>query len=236
MKNNIFTDKSNFKLTKPVTRPLFYENGIVYSGAGTIVIEDFFDSNNEIEPCIVLVKNKEGVFMDFGGSYETEHKSLNITAHIELREESRNLLHINPKYFNHFIDMRVGKFAYYRVHILKINGISQSDFNFNKHLIDGVHALKQNVPYVWRETYEITHIPIKNINFDMLGQECDRLIVLKDIDGRDIILHNRTKKALFFAHEKISTLIMSEPTATYFNRITYRSESWTNGTRCFLVK
>ena len=56
-----------------------------YSGAGVLIIEDYH-KNNIIEPCILLVRNrKTQLYSDFGGGYEPKHKTLKITASIELR-------------------------------------------------------------------------------------------------------------------------------------------------------
>src|SRR5271170_2838512 len=122
---------------------VYKENGIAYSGAGVIIVEDYYTKNGKVEPCVLLVKNgASGLFMDFGGGYEQKHNNLKETAREELREESRNLFNISEKYFNKYVDIPVGRQnnrIFYRVYIIKINGISRKYFNQNKKIINSFH-------------------------------------------------------------------------------------------------
>lgn len=191
----------------------YKEGGKLYSGAGVLVVEDYFTKAGKIEQCIVLVRNgKSGFYTDFGGSYEKSHVNLKETAHHELREESRNLFNISEKYFKKYVDIPVGSGTeFFRSYIIKINGISRKYFAYNKKLIDTFHSLGKNVPYMWRETDNIVHIPFNNIDFNLLGARGQ--ILLTDIDGNRIKLHGRAKRLIYYSQATIHNVIRDKPIA-----------------------
>ena len=220
----------------------YKENGLTYSGAGVMVIEEYYTKTGKIEPCILLVKNgASGLFTDFGGSYEKKHANLKVTAHNELREESRNLFNISEKYFKKYVDIPVGTGnQFYRVYIIKINGISRKYFNHNKNLIDKYHdaALKRgtqekHIPRSWRETIDIVHIPFQNINFNLLGARGH--IILTDIDGKRIDLHGRAKRCIYYSQATLYNVIKDKPIARKRNIKIHKSNSWTNGTYTYQI-
>lgn len=214
---------------------IYTENDLNYSGAGVIVIEDYYRKNGTVEPCIVLVKNKaSGEYTDFGGSYEQKHNFLQETASIELREESRNLLNVSSRFMTDKIDMPAFNNQFYRVYLLKINGISRKYFLHNCRLIDTLYLKGTKVPRSWRETSDIAHIPIKNIDFNKLGVRGK--IILQDVDGRSINLGGRTKRAIYHAKSAIDKMIKHNPIAKRRDMIKYKSNSWADKTYSYVLK
>lgn len=210
------------------------KNGLTYTGAGVLIVEDYYTKKGTIEPCVLLVRNKaSGLYMDFGGSYETKHGALSVTAHSELREESRNLFNIDKKHMKQYVDIPAGKGTFYRTYLIKINGISRKYFDFNKRLMDSLHAKGQKVPRPWRETDQIAHIPISSINFNNLGAR--GTITLKDIDNRSITLHGRAKRVLYYSQAMIFNLVKTSPIAKKKDVKFHKSNSWTNGTYSYIV-
>lgn len=208
---------------------IYEEKGLMYSGAGVLIIEDYYKKNGTKIPCILLARNKASQkFMDFGGSYEKKDNSLKETAHNELREESRNLFNIDQKYFVNYVDIPAGQY-YYRVYLLKINGTSRKYYDHNKRLLD--NNTKIYIPRMWRETDMIAHIPLKNIDFNKLNIR--GTIILKDINDNPVILHGRTKAAIYYARNKIEKIIKSHPIATRKDLIIHKSKKFTNGTYSF---
>lgn len=212
---------------------IYKENGLAYSGAGVIIIEDYYTKTGKIEPCILLVKNgSSGMFMDFGGGYEKKHNNLRVTAHTELREESRNLFNIAEKYFTKYINIPAGKF-FYRAYIIKINGVSSKYFKQNKERIDSVFLKGSHVPRSWRETVDIAHIPFKNIDFNLLGAKGH--IILTDVNGNSVQLHNRTKKCIYYAQATLYNVIREKAIAKKKDIKIHKSNSWTNKTKTYHI-
>ena len=198
-----------------------------YSGAGVLIIEDYY-KNNIIKPCILLVRNrKTQLYSDFGGGYEPKHKTLKITASIELQEESANLFNISEKHFKHYVKIPAGK-HYYRVYVLKINGANSKLFNYNINVFNGLYYYGYHVPYCWRETDNIAHIPLRNINFDLLTKHGQ--IVFRDVNNKNIPISGRCKKCIYFSQPLIYSLISTKPIANINNVIIHKSNSFTNGT------
>jgi hypothetical protein len=214
-----------------MSKLIFYKdkNSKTYSGAGVIIVEDYYIKNKKSTiPCIILVRNKSNKhFMDFGGSFEKKHINLKTTASKELREESRNLFNISPKHFNYYVDIPSGRHLY-RVYIIKINSASRKQFIHNMKIID-----KNSSPRSWRETDAITHIPINSIKFNRFAKR--GRVVLKDINGKRINIHNRAKKAMFYAENKILNLINSYPLLDKHNLVIHKSHRFTNGTLSFFI-
>jgi len=214
---------------------IYTENSINYSGAGVLIIEDYYMKNGTVEPCIILVRNKASCeYTDFGGSFEKIHKSLQTTASIELREESRNLLNVSPRFMTEKIDMPAFNNQFYRVYLLKINGISRKYFLHNCRLMDTLYLKGIKVPRSWRETSDIAHIPIKNIDFNKLGVRGK--IILHDVDGRTINLGGRTKKAIYHAKSAIDKMIKQNPIAKRRDMLNYKSNNWADKTYSYVLK
>jgi len=188
---------------------IYLENNNTYSGAGVIVVEDYYKKDGTKIPCIVLVQNNlSQLYSDFGGTYETKHGSLQKTAHKELQEESIGLFDITSKYFTHYVDIPAGKHKY-RVYSIKINGINRKCYHYNRNKIYHLIRNKIHVPSSWRETSDIAHIPIKNIDFDVLDKRGS--IIIRDIEKRSIKLHGRVKKAIYHAQSILFEMIKSAP-------------------------
>jgi hypothetical protein len=212
---------------------MLHKNGLIYTGAGVLVIEDYYTKDGDIEPCIVLVRNKSSkLYMDFGGSYENSHDELKTTAVTELREESRNLININKKYLKHYANIPAGNInkqpTFYRSYIIKINGICKKYFDHNRKLID---KLMLNAPKKWKETDRLVHIPIRNINFSKLGIKGQNR--LSDINGKIIELTRRTKNILYTSESMIHNIIKTKPIAKKSNIIIIKSNNFLNMTYSF---
>ena len=218
-------------------------NGRYYSGAGVLIIEDYYRKDGSIEPCILLVRNKaSGEYTDFGGTYEKKHGSLEKTAIDELREESRNLFNIDIKYFidhvNNYVDITAGKDTFYKAFFIKINGISRKYYLHNMRLIESLHKKGVKISRVWRETDDIAHIPISRINFIKIGERGK--IILKDIDDRNISIKTRIKKILYEGRSLIINdrhkIASIEPMGKRADMQLISSSDLMNGTYSFIIK
>src|SRR2546428_13874636 len=98
-----------------------------HSGAGALIVEDYFDKKGWKTPCLVLGKDrKTGKYSDFGGKL---HKTLEGTAKLELQQETADLVNIDQSYFTVYVDIPTGNpHLKYRGYILKVNGIRRRDF------------------------------------------------------------------------------------------------------------
>jgi hypothetical protein len=213
---------------------IFNKNGLTYTGAGVLIVENYYTKKNTTVPCVLFVRIKSsGLYMDFGGSYETTHGTISNTAHSELREESRNLFNIDPKHMKTCVDIPTRNGTYYRSYLIKVDGICRKYFNFNRKLIDMRHTKGQKVPRSWRETDKIAHVPISSIDFNKLG---DRgIVVVKDIDGKAITLHRRLNRVLYHAEALIFSLLKTRSIAERKDIKIHTSNSWTNGTYSYMV-
>lgn len=213
---------------------VYRKGGRTYSGAGVLVVENYYMKNGTIEPCVILVKNRAStVFMDFGGSYERKHHDLKETAHVELREESVNLFNIDKRHLTTHVDIPADGNNLYRVHIIRIDGVSRKYFRHNKRLVDSFHAKGMKVPRAWRETEDITHVPLRNINFNLLGVRGQ--IVLKDIDGNSVPIHGRTKRCLYYSQATIYNVLKQRPLAKKRDITIHRSPRWTDKTYTYHI-
>ena len=107
--------------------------------------------------------------------------------------------------------------TFYRLYIIKINGICRKYFDHNRKLIDKISDNTHNayVSRSWCETDKIVHIPIKNINFAKLGIRGYNRV--SDIDGRDIKLARRTKNVLYVSESMIHNIVKTKPIAKKSN-------------------
>jgi hypothetical protein len=209
-------------------------NGLFYSGAGVLVVEDYYTDRNTVVPCVLLVKNKaSALYTDFGGAYETNHQSLGETARNELREESVNLFNINKRHFVYYVDIPSGKY-FYRVYILKINGVSRKYYKQNKKLLDTRYAKGIRVPRSWRETDGLAHIPLKNIDFNKFNVR--GAITVRDVDHKPITLHGRAKKAINYSYPVLLNHVNAKPLARKKDIEVYQSNNFLNGTISYLIK
>jgi hypothetical protein len=213
---------------------ILQRNNKTYSGAGVMVVEKYRRSNGMIEPCIILVRSKaSGLYMDFGGSYETKHGGLRVTATSELREESRNLLCVSPLKLTNYVDIPSGNHQY-RSYVVRIEGISRKYFNYNASHIDKSHKKGIKVPRSWRETDDIRHIPLAGINLVRLSQR--GMITLNDVDGAQIHIHGRAKTLILHSYKTILKVLANKPIGRYSNMHIQKSTDWKNNTYRFNLK
>ncbi len=202
-----------------------YVDGKYVSGAGVIVIEDYKRKDGTMESCVILGRNKASrKYADFGGSYEKKHGNIASTGSSELREESRNLLRVCPRYLKKYCDIEGHNSEYYRCYFVKINGISRKYFCHNMNLID-----KNNAPRCWRETDNIAHVPITHLNITQ-----HRNIVL-DINGMPIVIGTRVKKIFKCCLSMINAFAKKRPLITRNNMVHDNSMSFLSGTLSFYI-
>jgi hypothetical protein len=161
----------------------------IFSGSGVLIIEDYIKQDRKIKS-VVLVRNKSSqLFGDFGGMYEKRDKLLQVTASKELKEESRNLIDLdwNILQDQKYVDVISNKKRneYYRIYIIKINGICRKYFHYNRKIID-----KSDLKRYYKETDDIRHISIDDINFDNIK------IRMNDIYDKEISLSRRVRNIL----------------------------------------
>jgi len=214
---------------------IYIENGNKYTGSGVLIIEDYYKKNGQIIPCILVVQNRaSGLFSDFGGTYELKHKTIKNTSYYELLEESCNLFNISPKFYNYYVNVNTDKQnEFYRSYVIKINSVSRKYFLHNKRTIDKLHRSGRHIPRYWRETNNISHIPINNINFNSLNQR--GTINLTDIDGNLIPISGRLKRILYNGHNVILNVSNQQPVARKRNLKIDNSNSFLKNTYTFIV-
>lgn len=213
----------------------YTDNGLTYSGAGVLVMEDYCEKNGEVIPCVLLVRNAASKsYMDFGGAYEKKHNNLQTTASLELREESRNLFNVSTKYFVDADAINIpSRLHLYRSYIIKINNVSRKHFLHNKRVMDKASAFGTNVPRCWRETDKIAHVPISNINFIRLGNRGS--VILSDINGEKIELHPRTKRVLYHHQDTMNKKIEEPAIGDKKNVVRDLSPDFKNDTFSFII-
>ena len=208
---------------------ILYKNGKSWSGAGVIVTENYRKKNGDIIPCIILAKDiARNKYNDFGGQFENRYERLSKVAHHELREESANLLNISAKILRqNFVDSEHGGSSY-RSYFIKVKGISNTDFENNVKTIK-----KNNAPSCWLETSNLVHVPIDNIPIINLLQYGD--VTTKDIDGNEIIMHNRARQCIVKGYDVMLKVVNGKSCASAKdNGKIHKSKRFTNGT--FTIK
>jgi len=152
------------------------------NGAGVILI----DLNNNL----LLVKDHNNKYSDFGGYHEDIHDSLEKTAKCELREESLNLFNFYKLDYNdNYFDCHYKNNIYYRCYFLKIN--QEIDINLyyqNKKIINR----KKKIRKCWKETEDICSVSLEEFkkNINNKNNNCN------NINNIEINLRNRTWKIL----------------------------------------
>ena len=204
-----------------------------YTGAGVLVVEDYRKDGERI-PCVLIARNKSSQkSSDFGGSYETSHKSISVTASKELLEESCNLINVKSEILekSNSIDIDGYRNTFYRVYVIKAQNISSKYFNNNKTIINEHPDSKRQ----WKETDKIYHIPISNIDFDTLLLR--KTIVVKDVNGDNVILDMRLRKVLKSGEDIIRATINESPIITKKNLVKIDSgKPFLIGTHQFYAK
>merc|ERR1711991_113914 len=121
----------------------------IFSGAGVLLLEKI---NNRW--ALILIEDHTKTYSDSGGNYESKHNNLKETAIEELREESRNLIHIkNPEILINYVDTYYqGNNTFYRSYILNIDDINENEFLNNVNIIDNSI---NDVPMFWKETHSL---------------------------------------------------------------------------------
>ena len=185
---------------------IFVSGDRKWSGSGVIVLEDRF-INNKKEVCLVVARNiSRNMYNDFGGHYEKKYKRLSVNGHNELREESCNLLSIDPSVLRkNFCDSFYNN-TYYRSYFIKINGIA------DKQYINNFNILKRGgAPSTWLETDALAHIPIKNIKQRNLSVKGD--IYVKDVNEKLVLLHNRVRQCIDAGYTTMLDVATGKPCA-----------------------
>ena len=122
---------------------------------------------------------------------------------------------------------------FYKVFVIKINGISRDIFQHNVAILRAMHMRGIHVPRSWRETNKIAHIPLHNINFAQLTHR--GVVNLFDIDGKSIPLHGRAKRAIYQFQSLIHKKFSEKPIGTKRNLIINSTNDFKNGTYSFLI-
>lgn len=213
--------------------PILYQGNKSWSGAGVLVVEDYKHPITGVTiPCIVVARSKYShKYGDFGGAYEYMHGRLSVTAHMELREESRNLFYVPPDVLRkNYFDIDAGTHLN-RIYVIKINGSSSAMFHHNKRILDSNFS----TPGSWKETDDFAHIPLINLTSTVLNSFGDAWVV--DVHGRRMVLEGRTKKAVRIGLQtgNINKAVSNDRYTTASKHlIIHKSPRFTNGT--FIIK
>jgi hypothetical protein len=202
----------------------YYEDSKQWSGAGVIIVENYYPKDGTPRiPCILVGRDiGRGKYTDFGGHYESQHNNLQTTSHHELREESCNLFNISPSTLQQlpYSDSKY-KDHYYRTYFVKIRGVSRKMYHKNR-----LKLIANRARRCWLETDNIIHVPIENIPIESLLFDGD--IITTDIDGQEVVLHNRLRQCLLYGYGKMLEVFERESIANS------RTDGRTNRTRDFL--
>lgn len=189
---------------------VYKENDKSYTGAGVMVVEDYW-KNGKIIPTILVARNKASqICSDFGGSYENKHLILAETASKELLEESRNLIKVKPEILQKSkkVDIDGYRNTYYRAYIIKVHNISTKYYEHNKKIINSSESSKRQ----WKETDRIYHIPISNIKFESLLDR--KKVIIKDVNNEEVVLGMRLRKLLKRGEGLIHNVLSEDPIMT----------------------
>jgi len=158
-----------------------------FSGAGILLLEKI---NNRW--VLILIRDHTKTYADPGGNYELTHENLAKTATEELREESRNLLHIiNHHSLNNYVDTYSNYYrSYYRSYIININGIKEDDFLHNMNIIDTYNRDKGHVNGCWRETSGLKKFYLDDL-FESINKFEEGKFSCKDINQNVEIIRKR---------------------------------------------
>lgn len=156
------------------------------TGAGIFIIEKY---KNNI--CFTVFKTKKG-YNEPGGIID-KGETHQETACRECLEETANLIKIFPVNLAEYVI--IDKYIAY---IVYLEGIMKKDY------LNNIKITKQKCPHQWNETYDITRIPINNINFQKYSP-------VKDFNNETVILRMRTYKIMKAIEQKIPQLIKKKP-------------------------
>lgn len=212
------------------------------SGAGVLVIEDFRHSDGSKEPCLVLVQNPKGNYMDFGREYKEKDRSPSKTANKGLFKESLGLYNVADKYFKPLTTVKVpahktnGVDTKYKSYIVKINDSARSHFYHNRMMLNLSKKRGIRTPYLHHTNKDvnIVHVPLRNIDFKTL--DFDNTAV-KDIDGNAINLSGRTTAILKQSRRDIFRHARNErPIARASDIFVNKGNNWADNTMSFLAR
>jgi hypothetical protein len=208
-------------------------DGKQFSGAGVLIIEDYYNRYNVCIPTVLLVRNaSSGNYGDFGGMYEKHHTDLQHTAIEELREESLNLFDIDSSFLDTYVDIPTTRDnIYYRTYIIKINNVSRKHYMYNYDLIEQCYYNKIRIPRCWRETDDITHVPISNLlnNIDL---HTNNVI---DVYHNYVKLTTRTKKIIKYSKEVLESHSNIKAIGNKDNFYINDTKDFLNGTYTFVL-
>jgi len=188
-----------------------------WNGAGIFLIEKYKLAGKKTRiPCLILfgqwkpVKNHphnkyKYVYEEGGGGKDPGEKPW-ITAARELKEESCNLFRLDKNKVQSCPSILFRGYICYSVNIESDKGIFSKNYYFNRDKIKNWHKNFKNVPHEWRETDNMTRIPLSSFMTND-GKPNSRLKVsgdfkVNDINGKTIYIEGRCKRCILASIEK----------------------------------
>ena len=157
------------------------------NGAGVLIVEMY---NNV--PCYTVFQTRNGLYEEPGGSRDP-NEDIRVTASRECREETANLLKLNPQELNDSVIVR-----HYIAYIIYVSGLHRDDF-LNNVKITHAHCSRH-----WKETFNMTRIPIQNINIGTFPNAIT-------YDGQHIKLRDRLCSVITEASKNILHILNKQP-------------------------
>lgn len=136
-----------------------------YKSAGVLLLELYKENN------VITLFGKNNKFSDLSG-YIDEGESPIQAAYREAREESANLIYIEPKYIKKMGYVVNG--TNHKTFIIYVKGLRQ------KHYYNNINRVKHCNSKSWKETNEMTRIPLYNFYNDKIYDINNRLVKIRE--------------------------------------------------------
>ena len=211
----------------------YLKAGQSWDASGILLLENYYLPNSQTWiPCLVVFgqnKKKDFVYEEAGGE-KGQHEKPWITASRELKEESFNLFRLNKHKMKHCPFVQVEGYVCYSVFIKCKKPILSKYYYQNKSLINKLHKQNHNVPFEWRETKNMTRIPLSNFmnsKFEpksILKQKGN--IYVKDVYNKLIPLSTRCKKCILKSIKQKSILKAPTFTLTFEPHFHYHNNAY----------
>lgn len=175
------------------------------TGAGIMLLHN----NN-----VILFKNKRSGKYSEGGGLIDPGESITQTASRELREESLNTFLIrNP---SKSFSIKTGPYVCFCITL---------DGRINKnHYYNNKNKIVSNAPHYWKETTEMTMVPIRN----MVEMTEKKLKTVTDTNNKTITVSDRTRRCFRHIYPKLVKKSINNPLK--INKRKYKGNGFLHGT------
>lgn len=172
-------------------------------GAGLFVIELYMNT-----PVVTLFGKNGMNYSDPGGIVDKGETSEQ-TAYREGREETANLINIQPaELLQYSIPVKMGGYTSY---VIYVENLSYKDFMYNENLIN--YGCNQRA---WKETNSMTRVELSKI---ILAAD-NLLNYATDVNGVNVSIRDRTMGLVKYGSNIILSLLNTKPIPLYRHQVT----------------